>query len=303
MKKLTLLLILTLASDSMTFGATEYDMQAGIDPTARTSISGALLKQLVDLATPGTNKGLVIVQSTTPDTASNPRYTNFLWLDTTTRTLKSYNGSAWAATVFGTNSVGTDSITNGAVTGVKIASRTIDATNIALGTITRNELYPSTIDITKMDSASVGRNQLVAGSVNGTVLTNGAVLEANIADANVTSNKVANSAISTTQLANSGVTLPKLNAKQFTYGYFASDGSVIQASGLTAAHPSTGTYTISFTEGRAGANYLPLITQQFIGTAGVGWVTNCLSTAFTVRFAEGASGKDTPFYVLVIDPQ
>lgn len=289
--------------------AAEYDLQKGIDLSTRTSVSGALLNQMVDLATPGTNKGFIIRSATPPDTATYPRYTNFAWIDTTINVIKAWNGSDWVATAFGTNSVTGVAIAAGAVTAPKIASRTIAATNIAVSAITAAEIYPGTITKNEMGSASVGTDQLVAGAVNAAAITNGAVTSSKIAELNVNLTNMAANSVDGNKITNTSVNLPKLNPKDFNFGLYKGDGTKLSGTGLTCAHSGgTGLYAFTFDAPyatRNGTNYIPIVSHYWSGYSDTqSWITNMKTTGFEVMFVRPSIGISEPtFSIIVLDPQ
>ena len=80
MKKLFLLFVACTA-----FGAENYnDLIKGVDFTGRSALSPTALNQLVDNARLNTNRGIILLQPTQPDHITNPRFTNFVWLDNST---------------------------------------------------------------------------------------------------------------------------------------------------------------------------------------------------------------------------
>jgi hypothetical protein len=309
-------------------GVEPSDMVRGVDLSARTSVSGALLNQLVDLSTPNTNKGLIIKQSATPDTVNNPRYTNFLWLDTAGMLLKAWNGSGWVGTLSGSNSIGTDSIINGAVTGPKIAAGAIQASNIASGTITGDRIGTDAIKLENLDISSVGARQLRAGAVSSAALTNSAVLETNIADLNVTSNKLAlanvygkhlaagtvtgdklaPASVTTTNIVDNSVTPSKLDKTKFFHAFVNADGTTSAITdGISISRSVSGNYRVMFDTARNGTNYI-VLTQPW------GAYTNSATTLlirrldigeFTVNGIVSGVGTNSNmgFILYIMDPQ
>jgi len=107
----------------------QYDFNAGLDISALTSVTQAQLMQMVQQIAPLSNIGGIIAQSTTPDVAGNPRFSRYIWLDTTTDPAvpKYYNsgGGTWSAVT-----VSALSITNAEVS----ASAAIAVSKLAAGT-------------------------------------------------------------------------------------------------------------------------------------------------------------------------
>lgn len=108
MKKLPIFLLL---GPSLMAATNEADFVKGVDLTSTNYIAPSLLNQLVDEAYPAPKRGLVIRQSTTPDTTNNTHLTNYIWLDTTTdpSTLKRYNVTSNVWDSF-TQPIGADSV-------------------------------------------------------------------------------------------------------------------------------------------------------------------------------------------------
>jgi len=253
MKKLLLLVIGFAAINS--FAAVEYDLRKGIDLTASNYITSSALNQLVDSGTiSSTNKGAIIrfANNSTarwPDVTSNPRYTNFIWLDTETApaVLKSYVccGDVYTNWVFSgvapgtittveirdytilavdmaTNSVPDWAIIAGAVSGNKIADNgilpgkliagAVIQGNIAFGAIVGGQITNDTITVTNLADAAVTRPKILNDAIDTTKLTNFAVETADIALTNVNRDHIRNDAIGELQLTNGAVTSNKLAA-------------------------------------------------------------------------------------------
>ena len=128
------------------------DFVHGIDPTAFTSITGAQLAQLIDSATPYTDKGLIITTTdniddtpNVPDASVTTKWKRYLWIrigavavtpyvwndNTADVTLLGWTSVAQSS--LGPNSILTPMINNGAVTNEKIASG-VDASKL-VGTL------------------------------------------------------------------------------------------------------------------------------------------------------------------------
>jgi hypothetical protein len=109
--------------------AVQYDVNAGLDISALSSVSQAQLMQMVQQLAPLSNIGGVLFQSTTPDVANNARFARYLWLDSTTNppVPKYYNSGTltWTAV-----SVSALSITNAEIA----AAAAIAITKLAVGT-------------------------------------------------------------------------------------------------------------------------------------------------------------------------
>lgn len=97
--------------------AIEFDDQAGFDLTSVANPTKAQLIAAINESKPLPNRGGIIYQSITPDNASNPRFSRYIWLDSTAATpvLKVWTGAVWAVLPVAANSVIAASILNGAV--------------------------------------------------------------------------------------------------------------------------------------------------------------------------------------------
>lgn len=107
----------------------QYDYQSGFDPSSLTQITALQLLQLVNEITPLANIGGVIEQNTEPDIVNNPRFTRYIWFDTSVdpKIPKRYSattlvsGSHWIAVTVSANSVVEESVANGSITPIKLA--------------------------------------------------------------------------------------------------------------------------------------------------------------------------------------
>jgi hypothetical protein len=104
--------------------AQQYDLQTAFDPTTLTQINQLQLLQLVNSLTPLDNIGGVIAQATAPDVVNNPRFSRYIWLDTSTvpASRKVYNPDtvAWVVDTITINSVVEASISDGTVSIAKL---------------------------------------------------------------------------------------------------------------------------------------------------------------------------------------
>lgn len=215
MKKLILSLLLGSFLTPNVKAAVEYDIVKSIDLTATNYITAALLNQLVDTAKIGTtNKGIIIKRSGGggsywPDVTSNPRYTNFLWLDTVTSpaTLKQYVCcgdvySNWVSTVVTPESVTTTEILNYTITDNDLATNSVSDFAIKASAVSGNKIADNGILPGKLASAAVILGNYAFGSIVGGNITNNTITETNLADASVTRPKILSSAIGSQQISN-----------------------------------------------------------------------------------------------------
>jgi len=109
--------------------AEQFDLIAGLDLSALSSVTQAQLMQAINQIAPLSNIGGILFQSATPDVANNARFARYLWLDSTTdpATPKYYNAGTltWTSVA-----VAALSITNAEVA----AAAAIAVTKLALGT-------------------------------------------------------------------------------------------------------------------------------------------------------------------------
>ncbi len=195
-------------------GAVEYDFSKGIDLSGKTSVTPYQLNTLVDSASLRTNKGLVISQSTTPDVANNPRYTNYLWLDlsTTPAILKQYTTGTWASASIPANSIITAQLQDSVITGDKLATNAVFVYHINDNSITASKIAASQVTESKIGSGAIITSKIYAGAVGTTEITNQAVTTAKLADAGVTAAKLAPAVITSAYLAAGSVQTSNLTA-------------------------------------------------------------------------------------------
>lgn len=189
MKKLFLLFVACTA-----FGAENYnDLIKGVDFAGRSALSPTALNQLVDNARLNTNRGIILLQPTQPDHITNPRFTNFVWLDNSTPglvQLKVYNGSSWTNVYLGSILTETN-LADGAVTTPKLASGAVSAEKILNGAVGSLQLAGSGVTADKIAVGVVNRSHLSDNLIGTAQITNSAVTGAKIADGTIGSEKIA----------------------------------------------------------------------------------------------------------------
>lgn len=189
MKKLFLLFVACTA-----FGAENYnDLIKGVDFTGRSALSPTALNQLVDNARLNTNRGIILLQPTQPDHITNPRFTNFVWLDNSTPglvQLKVYNGSSWTNVYLGSILTETN-LADGAVTTPKLASGAVSAEKILNGAVGSLQLAGSGVTADKIAVGVVNRSHLSDNLIGTAQITNSAVTGPKIADGTIGSEKIA----------------------------------------------------------------------------------------------------------------
>lgn len=202
MKKI--LISLSLIVPFISFAAVEYDMRKGVDLTATNYVTGSLLNNLVDTGTiSATNKGAIIRRSGGggswwPDVTSNPRYTNFVWLDmnTSPSTLKSYVccGDVYSNWVVST-------ITPGSVTSAEIKDYTIAAIDMGTNSVPNYAIQDNAVDANKIQAqavvagkigpSAVSNLNIAPSTIEGGRIALNTISNANIYDFTITSNKIA----------------------------------------------------------------------------------------------------------------
>ena len=228
MKLITTTLALALAVTSLN-AATEFDLRKGIDLTATNYVTPSMLNQLVDAGTiSSTNKGGVIRRSANgtsywPDITLNPRYTNFLWLDTYTSpgTLKQYVccGDAytnWVAATVTPGSITSAEILNFTIQAIDIGTNAVAGYAIQAGAVDANKIADNGIIAGKLSASSVGKGTFAFGAITGGDITNKTITYTNIADGTIGPDQMQNNAIGTLQLTNGAVTTDKIAATNIT---------------------------------------------------------------------------------------
>jgi hypothetical protein len=221
------------------------DLINGVTWTGTTTPTASKLNNSVNNATPAGWIGFVIVTNAYPNIALHPRYTNFLWLDTSSgypATTKSYDGTNWNSSSIGVSTVTTAMLQdlavteaklgNGAVTTARLANNSVDMNKIIAGNVNythlaANAVYSGAITnlaVTqpKLGLLSVGTAQLIdlevtrgkmaLGSVDSTLLTNGAVVAASIANNVITNSHITTDAVHSTNILDGTIVLADIAA-------------------------------------------------------------------------------------------
>jgi hypothetical protein len=201
------------------FGAVEFDLRKGVDMTATNYVTQSLLNQLVDAGTiSSTNKGAIIRRtgnggSYWPDITLNPRYTNFLWLDTfvSPGTLKSYVccGDAytnWVNATVAPQSVTTAQLADWSVTDTKLATNSVSDFALKASSVSGNKLADLGIIAGKMAPSSVIQGNIAPGAIVGGQITNNTITYTNIAIGGISRDNLASSIIDNTKITNGGIT-------------------------------------------------------------------------------------------------
>lgn len=196
------------------YGAVEYDLRKGIDLTGVSRVSGSQINQTVDAGTIADGKGLTIRGITKPDVTYNPRYTNFLWLDTSAGvpgTLRQYvccgdDTTNWTSTVAGVLSIESSQLANNSVVSNKLGTNSVFRWNIATNQVSRDQLIDGEVINAKLGSGAVGLNSIANNAVGNGQLTNDAVRSTNIVDGTIVSADIASETITSGNILNATIT-------------------------------------------------------------------------------------------------
>lgn len=294
MKTLIILFLSILAACA----ATESDLLTGLDPTTLTSIKASQLLQMINNGTIGaTNKGGIIRSAFTPDTINNPRYTNFVWIDTSAGlpgSIKSWNGTGWSSASFSAGSITATNLAPGAVTQAALATNAVDTINIVNSAVT---------------SAKIGALQII-----NSLLGAGAVSNLNIADRTITGAKIATQTIENTNILDGSLSGFKFSAATITSNCLAAgsiNNSILATNAVAATNIIAGAVNnaalatssvqatnVNITGGTAGqvltvdpgASFAKWSTPMVVRTTNfsVGLLTN--GVVFATSFTHGLGG-------------
>jgi len=220
----------------LTFAATSYDMQKGIDLTGQSSVSASMLNQLVDNSVVASNRGMIIYTNSAPtssDVTANPRLARFIWLDSSQNPpgIYTWNGTNWVANGLASDSVLTTHILNGNVTSAKLATNAVQNYHLDNNVVTANEIasdavnsshlgssvvdstniIDGTVALADMAASSVGAFQIVTASINSNHIGAAQIALTNLADNIISTAKIQADAVATASITNDAVTLAKLD--------------------------------------------------------------------------------------------
>ena len=208
--------------------ASTTDFVHGIDPTGFTSITGAQLAQLVDSASPYTDKGLIVTTTDSsgvplpPDATTTTKWQTYLWLRQMPLT-SSFSVYAW-------NPLQTYNIIYSNSSGLFVSSKwnPVTSASIPANSITGSQIAPNTIDYSRIISVQQsqvsGLTSALAGALSitttpaagdisgsfsaGLTINNAAVTNAKL-KADATSGS-ANAAVKTDNIVDKNVTAAKV---------------------------------------------------------------------------------------------
>ena len=153
------------------------------------------------------------------------RFEGLLWYDTTTKTLKHYNGSAFAP-VSSTTSSG--ALADGAVTTAKLAANAVTAAKLADSSVDIDALVDASVTTAKLGADSVTKEKIADDAVEAAAIKDGEVGTAALADSSVSSAKLQLLSVSSPYIGEEAVTAGKI-------GEGAVQEAKITASAVTTA--------------------------------------------------------------------
>jgi hypothetical protein len=317
MKRILSLIALTPA---LLFGAQSYDISPGLDTTGLTSVTAAQLMQLVNRAVIATNKGAIVFSASTPDVANNPRFKQWLWLDSSANppSIKVYNtnSATWVAQPITAGSVGTAELADNAVTNAKLTNNSVNSAQIINGAIASEDIANesitsahlfqpavsnmhvatrtleggysgvialATITHTNLALGTIQSANLAAQSITSNYLAAGQVFAAHIAPTNITADALRTDAVTTDKLTNSAVTAAKIADGVITTNKLASAAhqQLIKAWGIVN---SSGTLVAGY-----GATVGTTATGVYVVTPTVAPGTTNYAAVVSVLDSSGAA--------------
>jgi len=270
------------------------DFVKGFDPSGSSVLTFAALGQLIDLATPYTDKGLVVITTDiagvpqVPDANTNTDWKRYLWIRQTATAINVY---AWNA--------------NGASDATYLQWVPINIAGIGASSIVNSMIADNTIEDVKI--AALSYSKLIGAP---TALTTSSAATGDLLGSTYASLAVAPLAITTSKINDLAVTTVKINDKAVTSGKIAGDGSAKDM--LRTATDTTAvewfTPPTLFTSGvvvpTANSLKIPQVNPgatdfQMVASTTLGVVKQIkLSTSATVVAASGvlANTTSTPNY-------
>ena len=226
MKERTKYLIGLGVSLALTVSVYASDLINGVAWTGTTTPTPAKMNAIVNEATPASWIGFVLVTNNTPNITLHPRYTNFVWFDSSGGypvSIKSYDGTNWNALGLGSGSVTEATIQSGAVTESKLGN----------GAVTTDKLGNNSVDANKIIAGNVNNSHLAANAVTTAGITNDAVTTAKILDGTIVSADIGSGVIAIGNMANNSV-----GANQLTNGAVAEIADLVDNI-ITNSHITT----------------------------------------------------------------
>lgn len=141
------------------------------------------------------------------------------WISTSEdNKIYTWNGSAWVAMP-----LGTQAISDAAITGSKITSGAIDNSKMGVDSVTGTNITNGAISDTELAANAVVAGKIAAAAVGSTQLADAAVVAGKIAANAVTSTTITDDAITSPKIAANAVTASEIQAGAVTAGKVAAD--------------------------------------------------------------------------------
>jgi hypothetical protein len=233
-------LILFLIGIALMARAADSDIESGLDPTALTQITASQLLQMVanakiiNAGSITNGKGIILRSTIAPNLTANPRQTNWLWNDLSgglPGTLKQYNGSAWVAAAFGTQSIFSTNIANGAVGQPQLGTNAVDTVNIANNAVTAAKIGAGQVLNTHLGAGVVSNANIADLTITGAKLAYNTLLNTNFIDGTIDGVKLQSGSVTGTQIKTNSITLNEIALSGSTSNQVmqtSGDGTVLQ---------------------------------------------------------------------------
>ncbi len=188
------------------------------------------------------------------------------------------------------NSINSSKIVDGSISNVDIASDAITSDKILDGTVGSSDLASNSVDSTKIVNGSITSADFVSGAIDSTSILDGSISLVDLGSNSVDSTKIVDGSVNTADLANASVSLAKLTP-------CTNSGEILKYNGVswTCGTDSNNTYTagngVTLTSGAFSINSPTCsgVTKlQWTGTAFV-----CTADVDTTNFNISSNGGTT----------
>lgn len=278
--------------------ALEPDLRKGVDLTVTNRVSYSLLNQLVDNGTVyntgsiTNNKGIVMRSTVRPDVTSNPRMTNWLWLDVSLvpnglGTLKQYlccgdSGTNWVQASIGVGSVTTANIADYSITAIKMATNSVNANALIAASVSGNKIADFGVVAGKLAPGAVTNGAFALGAIQSGDIGSGVITNGHLAANTITSNKMAEASITSFNVLNQ-----TLNSNDIAYGGIQATN--IAPGVITSLEIGNNTITSNNLALASGVNYANLDTNLSYNIPVVWGMLDIVGTIVTIPRGFGVS--------------